>query len=84
MADQVAEEEEQGVSASNGIWELRRPRQLVSADIGRWLVLDRAIWIARMRHPLRHRCRWKLVRQAHGGPSPLCDHRRWRPPPGLR
>jgi len=64
VADQVAGEEERGVSPSNGIWELRRPRQLVGADIGRWLVLDRAIWIARMRHPLRRRHQWKRARQA--------------------
>lgn len=32
---------------SSGIWELRDELPLVSADIGRWLALDRALWIAR-------------------------------------
>ncbi|MGQ0743774.1 MAG: glycoside hydrolase family 15 protein [Acidimicrobiales bacterium] len=34
---------------SNGIWEFRHPRRLVSADIGRWLALQRASTIARWR-----------------------------------
>ncbi|MBW3556929.1 MAG: hypothetical protein KY454_08340 [Actinobacteria bacterium] len=48
---------------SSGIWELREERHLVSADIGRWLALDRAIWIARGWRPLAHRRHWKQARQ---------------------
>jgi hypothetical protein len=48
--------------ASSGIWELRRPRDLVSADIGRWLALDRAIWIARGWRPRSSRRHWKKAR----------------------
>jgi len=29
-----------------GVWELREPRDLVSADIGRWVALDRAVRLA--------------------------------------
>ncbi|MEJ7844398.1 MAG: glycoside hydrolase family 15 protein [Acidimicrobiales bacterium] len=48
---------------TNGIWELREPRLLISADIGRWLVLDRAIWIARAWRPFHRRRHWKRARQ---------------------
>jgi hypothetical protein len=63
VADHLAGEDS-GASPSNGIWELREPRPLVSADIGRWLALDRAVWIARMRHPTRRRRHWKQARDA--------------------
>lgn len=49
FADRALEEP----GPSNGIWELRRPAQLVSADIGRWLALDRAVRLA-----ARGRRRW--------------------------
>jgi hypothetical protein len=48
---------------SNGIWELREPGWLVSADVGRWLALDRAIWIARGWRPFHRRRRWKEARR---------------------
>src|SRR5205085_11025840 len=32
---------------SSGIWELREPADLVSADIGRWLAVDGAVRLAR-------------------------------------
>ncbi len=38
---------------SNGIWELREPAMVVSADIGRWIALDRASALV-----ARHRHRW--------------------------
>jgi GH15 family glucan-1,4-alpha-glucosidase len=60
VADHVADAPE---DPSNGIWELREPRRLISADIGRWLALDRAIWIARGWRPLARRSRWKAARQ---------------------
>ena len=47
---------------TSGIWELRTPRDLVSADIGRWLVLDRAVWIARGWRPTAPRAHWKRAR----------------------
>jgi len=59
LADRVAAEEPK---PSAGIWELRQPRLLVSGDIGRWLVLDRAIWIARGWRPLSRRAHWKRAR----------------------
>lgn len=48
---------------SSGIWELRDERLLVSADIGRWLALDRAIWIARGWRPFQRRSHWKRARR---------------------
>ena len=48
---------------TSGIWELREPQMLISADIGRWLVLDRAIWIARAWRPFHRRRHWKRARQ---------------------
>lgn len=47
---------------TSGIWELREPRDLLSADIGRWICLDRAIWIARGWRPRAHRRHWKRAR----------------------
>ncbi len=47
---------------SNGIWEIREPDHLVSADIGRWLALDRALRIARHTHPWAPRRRWRRAR----------------------
>lgn len=50
---------------SSGVWELREPRWLVSADVGRWVALDRAVRIARRRRPLRswrQRALWGAAR----------------------
>ena len=64
IADHLAAEDDRdGVPCSNGIWELRRPAALVSGDLGRWLALDRAVWIARLRHPLQRRRHWKDARE---------------------
>ena len=52
-----------GQEPTSGIWELRQPRDLVSADIGRWICLDRAIWITRGWRPLARRRHWKRARQ---------------------
>ena len=49
---------------TSGIWELREPRNLVSADIGRWICLDRAVWIARGWRPRAGRRHWKQARDA--------------------
>jgi GH15 family glucan-1,4-alpha-glucosidase len=49
---------------TSGIWELREPRDLVSADIGIWLALDRAVWIARGWRPWTRRRRWLRARDA--------------------
>ncbi len=49
---------------TSGIWELRDPRDLISADVGIWLALDRAIWIARGWRPRTRRRRWKKARGA--------------------
>lgn len=49
---------------TSGIWELRDPQELVSADIGIWLALDRALWIARGWRPLTQRRRWRRARAA--------------------
>ncbi len=61
VADQVAGDDR---LLSNGIWELRDPRPLISADIGRWIALDRAVWIARGWRPLTRRRHWKRARAA--------------------
>jgi len=46
-----------------GTWELRAPRSLVGADIGRWIALDRAIWIARGWRPRTKRRHWIAARR---------------------
>ncbi len=61
IADHLAEAP---AGATSGIWELREPRHLVSADLGRWLGLDRAVWIARGWQPLARRGQWKRARAA--------------------
>ena len=61
VADHAAEVDD---ATSNGIWELRTPRPLVDADIGRWIALDRAVWITRGWRPLRRRRHWKQARDA--------------------
>ena len=50
--------------STSGIWELREPKDLVSADIGIWIALDRALWIARGWRPLTRRRRWVAARRA--------------------
>ena len=55
LADRVVAED---VAPSHGIWELRRAADLVSGEIGRWLVLDRAIWISRGWRPTSRRRHW--------------------------
>ena len=52
---------------TSGIWELRTPKDLVSADIGIWIALDRAIWIARGWRPTARRRRWRRARSAARG-----------------
>jgi len=59
VADHAATAE---AGPSNGIWEFREPRDLIDADIGRWLALDRAVWITRGWRPLAPRKRWKQAR----------------------
>ncbi len=49
---------------TSGIWELREPRELLSADIGIWIALDRAVWIARGWHPFTRRAVWVKARHA--------------------
>ena len=61
VADELAGDVDR---ATNGIWELREPLPLVDGDIGRWLALDVALWIARLRHPLTRRRHWKQARDA--------------------
>ncbi len=48
------------IEPSSGVWELRDPKLLVSEDVGRWLALDRAVWIGRTR--LRRTRRWRKAR----------------------
>jgi hypothetical protein len=60
IADHVVEHNGE---PSAGIWEFRDDAVLVSADLGCWLALDRAIWIARLRHPFTRRRRWKRARR---------------------
>ena len=60
LADRACERVDE---RSNGIWELRTPASLVSADIGRWLALDRALRITRMTRPwARGRRKWRRAR----------------------
>jgi hypothetical protein len=61
IADHVASCPE---DRSNGIWEIRDPDAFVSGDIGKWLALDRALWIARRRRPWMRRRHWVSARDA--------------------
>lgn len=62
LADRMASHEPGQPALSAGIWELRDPQLLVDGDIGRWLVLDRALWIARGWRPWTRRRAWKRAR----------------------
>lgn len=62
LADEVAGDDPGQARDSNGTWELRDARPLVDGDIGRWLVLDRALWIARGLRPWVRRRHWKTAR----------------------
>jgi hypothetical protein len=50
---------------SAGIWEQRRPSMVVSADIGRWLLFDRALRLRCVHEPWawRRRQRWQRARR---------------------
>ena len=62
LADRTSAEDPGHVQRSSGIWEMRDPHLLVDGDIGRWLVLDRALWIARGWRPWTRRRRWRRAR----------------------
>ncbi|HEV7721081.1 MAG TPA: glycoside hydrolase family 15 protein [Iamia sp.] len=49
---------------TSGIWERRTPADLVAADMGRWVTLDRAVRIARRRRPWHPTRRWRRGRDA--------------------
>ena len=59
LADRFAADD---TEPSHGIWEFREEKDFVSGDIGRWLVLDRALWIARGWRPWHRRRHWKRTR----------------------
>ena len=67
LADSVAADRPDEAVDSNGIWEVRERQPLVDGDIGRWLVLDRALWIARGWRPWTRRSHWKAAREAVRG-----------------
>ena len=52
---------------TGGIWEVRDPIPLVSADIGIWLALDRAVKLAHLFRPWTRTGRWKKQRDAARG-----------------
>lgn len=62
LADQVAGDRPDQPHDSNGIWEARTQQPLVDGDLGRWLLLDRALWIARGWRPLTRRRHWRAAR----------------------
>lgn len=62
LADEVAGSCPEQAQDSNGIWEMRKAQPLVDGDIGRWLLLDRALWIARGWRPWTRRGHWKRAR----------------------
>ncbi|MDP9436803.1 MAG: glycoside hydrolase family 15 protein, partial [Actinomycetota bacterium] len=61
LADQTSDDAGR-VEDSSGIWELRQPQPLVDGDLGRWLLLDRALWIARGWRPWTRRRHWRAGR----------------------
>ncbi len=62
LADEITDDHPERVQDSNGIWEMRTAQPLVDGDIGRWLLLDRAMWIARGWRPWTRRRHWKAAR----------------------
>ena len=62
LADRITADDPEQVKDSNGIWEMRQASPLVDGDLGRWLLLDRALWIARGWRPLTRRRHWKAAR----------------------
>lgn len=62
IADELARDDLKRITS--GIWELRSPADLVCADIGIWIALDRALWIARGWRPTTRRRRWVRARRA--------------------
>jgi hypothetical protein len=66
VADHVAD---LGPVPTGGMWELREPVDVASADIGRWLLLDRARRLSRVHQPLatRRRRRWREAEEAARG-----------------
>jgi GH15 family glucan-1,4-alpha-glucosidase len=69
---------------TSGIWELREPRDLVSADIGIWIALDRAVWIARGWRPWTRRRRLAAGPRRRQGARGRGPGRPGRPAAGLR
>jgi len=64
LADGIAAQDSGEPLASHGIWEQRESALFVDGDIGRWLVLDRAIKLGRWLRPWQSRRRWTDVRDA--------------------
>jgi hypothetical protein len=62
LADDIAGDEPEQPKNSHGIWEMREAQPLLDGDLGRWLVLDRALWIARGWRPWTRRRQWKKAR----------------------
>jgi hypothetical protein len=62
LAAQIAADDPGAAKPSHGIWEMRQQQLLIDGDIGRWLVLDRALWIARGWRPWTPRRHWKRAR----------------------
>ena len=62
LAEQITDDHPEQVKDSNGIWEMRTAQPLVDGDIGCWLLLDRALWIARGWRPWTRRRHWKAAR----------------------
>jgi GH15 family glucan-1,4-alpha-glucosidase len=61
LADHVAD---LPVAPTAGIWELREPALVTDADVGRWLLFDRALRLCRVHQPWAHgrRRRWQRAR----------------------
>jgi len=83
LADQITADDPGHVKQSNGIWEMRTAQPLVDGDIGRWLLLERALWIARLAaldpaQPLEAGTRH------HPQPGPVRDRRRRPAAAGVR
>ena len=62
LADRVAAEDPAVPQPSHGIWEKRTAGPFVDGDIGRWLVLDRAVALGRWYRPWRSRRAWTTAR----------------------
>jgi hypothetical protein len=61
LADRIVHGDPDRVEDTHGVWEFPEAGPLVDGDLGRWLVLDRALWIALGWRRWTRRRHWKAA-----------------------